>query len=115
VEGLEYFDNPSDDYLLLKGRYSHIEGFRVLNTAELPPGVKFGTRYWTYVINPQVYLEWLEKSLNDVGVKFIRRSLESLEDAFNLVNDTENTVVINCTGFGFNDPAVFPTRGKFLT
>jgi hypothetical protein len=35
LEGIKYFDDPSSAYLELQGRYSHLEGFRVLNKEEL--------------------------------------------------------------------------------
>jgi hypothetical protein len=57
----------------------------------------------------------LEKSLREDGrVNFIQASLDSVEDAFKRVDDSDISIVVNCSGFGFKDPAVFPTRGTSL-
>lgn len=112
MPGVEYFENPSDAYLSLNDhRYSDIEGFRVLNQSELPSGVNYGTTYKTYSLNPPVYLAWLERQLVLAGVKFEQHSLIQLLDAFAIMKDVSPKILINCSGFGFSDPNVYPTRG----
>ena len=114
IEGIEYFDNPSDAYLKLKGRYSDIDDFRVLKHSELPPGVKFGTTYKTWSLNSPVYLAWLELQLVLGGVQFVQQSLTCLVEAFSILNDIDARILINCSGVGFSDPNVYPTRGIII-
>lgn len=115
MDGFEYFDSPSDEYLGLKGRYSDIDDFRVLKESELPSGVKFGTMYKTWTLNPLVYLAWLKQQLVLGGVQFVNHRLTSILEAFAVVKDIDSRIVINCSGFGFSDPNVYPTRGMFCT
>ncbi len=111
MDGYEYLENPSDAYLELKGRYAEIDGFRVLDSAELPQDIKFGVVYKTYTVNSPVYLAWLERQLLLGGVRFLKYDLMSLLEAFSVVNDEDTRIVINCSGFGFSDLNMFPTRG----
>jgi len=111
LDATEYFENPSDDYLKLKGRYSEIDGFRVLDASELPPGVEFGTTYKTWCLNPPVYCSWLERQLNLGGVQIVSASLVAILEVFPTLRDIDSRIVINCSGIGFSDPEVFPTRG----
>ena len=110
--GIEYFEQPSKPYLDLKGhRYSDIDGFRVLDSSELPNNVKHGTAYNTYSLNPPIYLAWLERKLVLAGVKLIRYNLTGLLESFTILKDINSDVLINCSGFGFSDPNIYPTRG----
>lgn len=60
VEGIEYFELPDEPYLKLNGGYSEgIEGFQKLHKDQLPVGVKFGTKYRTWVLNAPYYLKYL--------------------------------------------------------
>jgi hypothetical protein len=111
MDGYEYFESPSQEYLELKGRYSLIDGFRVLNETELPPDVKFGVTYRTFSLNPPVYLAWLEQQLISGGVKFVKQDLGSLMEVRTVVTDVDARIIVNCSGVGFSDPNVFPTRG----
>ena len=112
MDGFEYFEDPSDAYLELKGRYSQIEGFRVLANSELPLGVKFGTTYKTLTLNPPVYVAWLERQLVLGGVEILKRDLVNVLEAFAVLKDVNAGLIINCSGIGFSDPDVFPTRGN---
>lgn len=112
LEGYEYLDDPSDDYSADKwGRYADIDGFQVLEGSQLPAGTKLGITYRTYCVNPPVYLAWLERDLVLGGVQFIRRNLTCIAEVFPLVKDLDVHLVVNCSGIGFSDPDVFPTRG----
>jgi D-amino-acid oxidase len=111
MDGIEYFDNPPDAYLQLQGRYSQIDGFRVLDPSELPTGVKLGVTYKTWCLNSPVYLSWLERQLTLQGVEFIQRNLVDLMEAFHLHQNVEASILINCSGIGFSDMNVYPTRG----
>jgi hypothetical protein len=114
VDGFEYFDDPSESYTKLKGRYSQTDSFRVLEENKLPTGAKFGTTYKTYCVNPPVYLAWLERELVLRGSQIIRRNLTNVAEVFPLVNDPDIHIAINCSGIGFSDPEVFPTRGQTI-
>ena len=112
VDGFEYFEDPPNAYTTLEGRYSQIDGFRVLDNFELPDSVKFGTTYKTWCLNPLVYLSWLEGQLIRGGVQFVQSHLVNILEVFALLNEPKTTTVINCSGFGFSDEQVFPTRGN---
>lgn len=111
IEGYDYFRHPSKAYTSLEGRYSQIDGFRVLENSELPDGIKFGTTYRTWCLNPPVYLNWLKRQLIFGGVQFVQYNLANILEVFPVVKEPETTIVINCSGFGFSDPAMFPIRG----
>jgi D-amino-acid oxidase len=111
-DGYEYFEAPPEAYAKLQGGYSNIEGFRVLDKHELPQGIKFGTKYRTWCVNPPVYLAYLLRKLVLGGARQIRHDLVSADEAFHLTDSVDT--VVNCSGFGFySDPAVFPIRGAF--
>jgi D-amino-acid oxidase len=112
-DGYEYFEKPTEAYTQLKGGYSEIEGFRVLEKDELPPGMTFGTKYRTWCVNPPVYLAYLLRKLVLAGAKQVRYELANADEAFHLAGPgVEVDTVINCSGFGFySDPAMFPIRG----
>jgi D-amino-acid oxidase len=115
VQGFEYFENPSEAYIKLQGRYSDISGFRVLEKSELPPNVKFGTTYETWCLNPPQYLEWLENQLVSMGVQFLQSNLVNVVEVFTLLKEKDINTVINCSGTGIADPETFPIRGNFLS
>lgn len=110
IDGFEYLEYPSEAYVKLQGRYSDIDCFRVLEDSELPADVKFGTMYRTWSLNTPVYLAWLERQLLLGGVRFIRHNLVSIVEGFYFSN-IESRILINCSGTGFSDPKVYPTRG----
>jgi D-amino-acid oxidase len=114
VRGFEYFENPSEAYAKLQGRYSDICGFRVLDKSELPPNVKFGTTYETWCLNPPLYLKWLEDQLVSMDVQFIQSNLVSALEAFSILNEKDINTVINCSGAGIADTKSFPIRGIAL-
>ncbi|EED21154.1 D-amino acid oxidase, putative [Talaromyces stipitatus ATCC 10500] len=48
------------------------------------------------VLNPHVFLLWLRKNIEDSGVKFVRREINSLSE----LRDEGHDVLVNATGFG---------------
>jgi hypothetical protein len=109
IEAFEYLEAPTTDYQYLKGRYSDVDNFRVLEDHELPIGVRFGVSYTTWSINAPVYLAWLERQLQLGGVQFLNHKVQCIAEAIALFGKA--TAIINCSGWGFGDPLVFPTKG----
>jgi D-amino-acid oxidase len=114
IDAFEYLERPPEAYTKLKGRYPDNECFRVLKDSELPSGVKFGTTYRTWSINPLVYLSWLERQLVREGVQFVRYNLMCIAEVFSLLNHINARILINCSGAGFSDPQVYPIRGTII-
>lgn len=55
-------------------------------------------QYDTFSVNPEVYLPWLKSELESRGVRFVRRRVNSLDEARELAG--ERGAVINATGLG---------------
>lgn len=91
-------------------RYADIDDFCTLNSSELPEGVEWGASYTTYCVNPPVYTAHLLRKFVLSGGKIMRRRLHKLEEAFSIARNV--SIVVNCSGTGFNDPACFITRGE---
>jgi hypothetical protein len=100
------------------------EGFRLLGADELPAGASWGCLYDTWCVNPMVYCAWLVRRFALAGGKIRRHEVaaddiaDAAEAAVSLAYGdgpdaaTDDVVVVNCSGVGFNDPAVFITRGQ---
>lgn len=73
-----------------------IPGFRFLRHDELPERATWGMTYQSIIVSPPVFLEWLCSRLENRGVEFIRRSVESLSE----LKDLRHDVLINATGAG---------------
>ncbi|PYH84681.1 FAD dependent oxidoreductase [Aspergillus uvarum CBS 121591] len=126
VPGVEYFDVAGPAYfdpkLTQENGYASWPGFRILDPREFPEGhgsVKLGVTYTAWVLNSPVYLRWLERQAENLGVQFIRRDLAALEEAVFVYReqDREDTgilAVVNASGLGFNDPQSYPSRGQFI-
>ncbi|PVH89412.1 nucleotide-binding domain-containing protein [Cadophora sp. DSE1049] len=108
--GMDWLERPGDEYLTAKTRYQDIDEFRVLRPEELPSGVKWGASYKTWCVNTPVYLCHLLRRFILNGGRIVQKRLESLSEAFTIVENVRT--VINCSGVGFNDPASFITRGQ---
>jgi len=114
MEGVEYLAKPSQAVLALQsgdGSYAgEGDGFRVFENQELPEGVMWGCRYWTYDVNPDIYCPRLLKDFVDAGGKLVTTKLDNLEEAFKAVEGA--ATVVNCSGKGFGDDKVLVTRGQ---
>ncbi|KAF8858687.1 FAD dependent oxidoreductase superfamily [Acephala macrosclerotiorum] len=110
LDGFDYLQTPSDSYLELRGGYANINGFRLLEKAELPQGVVWGAKYRTWCLNSPVYCAHLLRKFILKGGKTRRHNLSSIEDVFAMVVNVHT--IVNCSGFGFGDPNVFITRGQ---
>lgn len=112
-DGYEFRASPSEAYVNLSGGYGKADGFRLLASHEFPKdmGITFGAKYRTWGLNPPVYCAHLLRRFQLKGGKTLKRTLVCAEEAFSLARNVET--VVNCSGFGFGDPNVFPIRGQF--
>lgn len=128
VRAVEYFDSPSpaysDETLVKQNGYADWPDFRILDPSELPAGhdaIQLGVTYTGWVLNSPVYLAWLHRQAQGLGVRFIRARLAALEEAVFIHRESEGNhpranirAVINASGRGFQDPDSFPSRGQFI-
>ncbi|KAJ5129418.1 nucleotide-binding domain-containing protein [Penicillium bovifimosum] len=113
LKATEYYDDRDNDtsiwYKTLVPRY------RRLKETELPAGSKLGFDFLTMTINPLRFLPWLKKELERRGVRFIRRTLETLDAARTIANCR---IVVNASGLGAlqlaGDEDVMPVRGQTM-
>lgn len=118
VKGIEYIENANSAYLEVKQGYSEdIENFQVLPEESLPAGANFGVSYITWVLNAPLYLKVLQTKLEEKGITFLRRKLDSLKEINNLFDN--RPIIVNCSGNGLQynggiDPACFPIRGQTI-
>ncbi|KAK5992432.1 D-amino-acid oxidase-like protein [Cladobotryum mycophilum] len=116
MKGIEYFEDPQPaqrDLTDERARELGLEEFRVLEKSEFPDDrVNWGCEYKTWSLNPMVYCSFLLRQFSFLGGKVVDRELRNLHEAFLVKSLSGVQTVINCSGIGFNDPAVFPTRGQ---
>lgn len=115
LKGLEYVESPCQEYLDLTEERAAILGyksFRRLDKAELPAGVEWGAEYQTFCLNPMMYCCFLLRNFTRLGGKIQRKVLQNAPEVFGMEEFRGVTAVINCSGFGFDDPAVIPNRGE---
>ncbi|KAJ5272887.1 hypothetical protein N7478_008012 [Penicillium angulare] len=113
IKATEYFDDRDDDssvwYKHLVPRYHRIP------TEDLPQGAKMGFTYKTMTVNPLVFLPWIKKHLETMGVKFIRREVKSIEEAQNIAGCK---IVVHASGLGAyhlaGDKNVVAIRGQTM-
>jgi D-amino-acid oxidase len=73
----------------------------------------------TVSINPMIYLPYLQGQLLNHGTTFVRRRLNHVREAFELISPPP-CAVINATGLsalnlgGVEDHNVYPTRGQLI-
>lgn len=118
LPGIEYLDDPGKAegggaLTVARAAELGIQGFEFLDRSELPAGVVWGCRYRTWCVSPMVYLPFLMRRIVLRGGKVVRRELRDPREAWALQSELGSVdVVVNCSGYGFGDPAVFVTRGK---
>lgn len=94
---------------------TYLEDFRV--ESGVPEGAQFGISYTTWNFNCPLFLQNFQAFLEKLGVKFSRRTLSHISQAF-LNSDTK--YVFNCTGIGarhiggVEDTNVYPARGQVV-
>jgi D-amino-acid oxidase len=88
-----------------------VPGFRLAEPAKLPDGFLGGYQFDTAVIEMPVYLDYLTRRLERLGVPIIRREVATLGAV-----DFRGGVVVNCAGLGarelVGDPLVRAVRGQ---
>ncbi|KAL2011094.1 hypothetical protein VTN00DRAFT_3812 [Thermoascus crustaceus] len=114
LEGIEHLEAPPPEYLEAvdseNNVYAHLDGFRQLSKDELPPGVKWGVRYWTWSVNSPVYCAFLLRKFILKGGETKEYTLVTPMEAFELAKNVKT--VVNCSGMGFADPKSFIIRGQ---
>ncbi|KIW18939.1 hypothetical protein PV08_03228 [Exophiala spinifera] len=113
VKATEYFtDRENDDTIWYK---EFVPEYKLLPKHSLPPGCKVGYSFETCLANPEVFLPWLKKKLEGLGVKFIRSEVKSLLEAKQM---TGASVIVNASGLGAKelagDSAVAGYRGQTM-
>ncbi|KAJ5371412.1 nucleotide-binding domain-containing protein [Penicillium cataractarum] len=95
LKATEYYDDREDDssiwYKTVVPRYR-----RILDN-ELPKGAKVGFTYTSMTVNPTFFLPWIKKILEGRGVRFIRKTLSSIEEARKI---TGSRVIVHASGLG---------------
>lgn len=85
---------------------------RRLHADELPPGYLGGLAIEGYLIEPSIYLDWLDERLADRGVTTEIAHVDRLDDL-------DGDVIVNCTGLGaaglVGDTHLVPIRGQIVT
>lgn len=111
----EYWDSapPKEKILSLKG---YLDQYQEIPSSELPQGVAFGIKFFTWNFNCPKFLLCMQNYLADQGVQFERRKLGHISQGFK----SGVKCVFNCTGIGarriggVEDTKVYPTRGQVL-
>lgn len=80
----------------------------------LPSDFTFRWSFTTFAIEVPVFMRWLIRRVNELGIPFRRRTLSSLLE----LSRRDQDVVINCAGLGARDlvpdPTVRPVKGQLL-
>lgn len=94
-----------------------VPGFRRLTPEEIffydPSGRHvYGYAYETIVTEARLYMDWIIGHLKNMGVMFVQKKLESVEDI------PDSTLLVNCSGLGarelFHDDTMYGIRGHVL-
>lgn len=81
--------------------------FRVLLPSELPVdrnGITSGVAYTSLAINPSLFLPWIRKQLETLGVVFVRKEVASFQELRDLTGKRPR-IVVNATGVGAKELA----------
>lgn len=109
----EYYDDRDDESSIW---YKDLfPDFESLPKNALPPLSRIGFKYTGQVVNPTFFLPWLSSELTRRGVRFIRRTIESLHQARVLLG---TPVIVNASGLGAaelaQDEKVYAVRGQTM-
>ncbi|RDW79337.1 FAD-dependent oxidoreductase [Aspergillus mulundensis] len=119
TESTEYWDEqPSAEKI--KSVTEYLRDVKVTPEADLPGGVSFGLSFTTITLNAPAHCLHLKSLLSrpEYGsIKFERRAVNALEDAF---LSPKTKIVFNCIGNaaktmpGVQDAKCYPTRGQIV-
>ncbi|KAJ5645870.1 hypothetical protein N7490_002242 [Penicillium lividum] len=90
--------------------------FRELSRDEFPDNFYCGWSYETLVTDPTLHMPYLGKKVTEMGGKFIRQRVQSLQELFGMF--PESKIFINASGLGSQtltdvlDDRCFPERGQ---
>lgn len=116
MKGAEYFDAVPPvhgDLTEEKALELGLEQFKLLGKQDFPDDkVTYGYEYKTWCLNPMIYCSFLLRQFHILGGQIMSMELRDANEAFLIKSLPGVQVVVNCSGVGFNDAAVFPTRGK---
>ncbi len=112
----EYWDEkPSQTKI--ESLESYLQDYKEVIDESLPSGSKFGIKFLAWNFNCPKFLFNLQQYLQSQGVKFIRKKLTHIVQAY----FSESTkIVFNCTGIGarsiggVEDKNVYPGRGQVV-
>ncbi|KAL4993959.1 hypothetical protein BDV10DRAFT_197900 [Aspergillus recurvatus] len=89
--------------------------YRCIPKERLPEGVKVGFTYTSMTINPAFFLPWVKTQLEASGVKFIRKTLTSIDEARAI---TGSRIIVHASGLGAStlasDKNVVGIRGQTM-
>ncbi|KAL8296418.1 hypothetical protein RB597_005817 [Gaeumannomyces tritici] len=115
MTGLEYLESPPQQYLDLTEKRAEELGmteFRRLERHDLPPDVAWGCSYRTWCVHPMMYCCFLLRHFTHQGGKIRRGELRDPSEVFAMEDFRSVRHVVNCSGGGFGDKNMFPTRGQ---
>jgi D-amino-acid oxidase len=98
-------DNP--------GWASDVDGFRKVDTAEIPAGYQEGYVFNTPVIDTSIYLGYLQRKFLHAGGIIRQIRVNDLSEVLEQAD-----VIANCSGLGsrhlVNDHSIYPVRGQLV-
>lgn len=116
MRGVEYIEAPGPEHARLteeRGLGLAMEGFRLLRPEEFPDDkVKWGCEYRTWCVNPMVYCAFLLRRFVHRGGTVLKRELREPVEPYDMPELEGVDLVVNASGIGFGDKAVYPTRGQ---
>lgn len=77
IEMLDYHDDKTIDQIWYAGK---LPQFRVMESDELPVGVRLGMSYKTVVLTPKIFLLSFWTRLEASGVRFRRAHVDTLSE-----------------------------------
>ncbi|KAK3386040.1 FAD dependent oxidoreductase-like protein [Podospora didyma] len=115
MTGIEYLENPSQVYRDLTEEKAEQRGytdFHLIKKADLPKDVEWGCRYSTWCVNPMMYCCYLLRQFTLLGGAIQQGELRDPMEVFEMDSFEEVRTAVNCSGWGFGDPKMSPTRGQ---
>ncbi|CAO3609222.1 unnamed protein product [Mucor hiemalis] len=114
--GVQYLKDPAppgEDPLWLREIYHDV---KEIPRDQLIPGAAYGYTFQTFTATVPTYLQWLVKTLKELGGRLERGSFESLNQAIEHYKEADT--IVNCSGLGsyyltdVKDHTMYPIRGQ---